>query len=93
MTARVAPFLEAIQKARDAGFTWADIAQAIGANSGETVRRAVRICKYRTEQIPLPDRECPQKTTASASVDAPRREQQHPAPQAPQTSSIKRLTL
>ena len=93
MTARVAPYLDAIGKARGAGFTWADIAQAIGASNGETVRRAVRICKYRTEQIPLPEPTSiarQQIPTPGPSQDAPRREQQRPAPQ---PSSIKRIAL
>ena len=71
MTARVAPYLEAIGKARAAGFTWTDIAQAIGASSGETVRRAVRICKYKTDQIPLPDSERVQKATAPVRTQTP----------------------
>ena len=76
MTARVAPYLEAISKARDAGFTWADIAHAIGASNGETVRRAVRICKYRAEQLPLPVRQ----QNPGPSKTVPRREQR-PGPE------------
>ncbi|WP_297389312.1 hypothetical protein [Acidiferrobacter sp.] len=64
MTAKVAPYLEAIRKARDAGFTWSDIARAIGASNGETVRRAVRICKYKTDQIPIPERRANPETPA-----------------------------
>ncbi len=68
MTARVAPYLDAIGKARGAGFTWADIAQAIGASNGETVRRAVRICKYKTDQIPLPERKAKPETPAPVAA-------------------------
>ena len=71
MTARVAPYIEAIRKARDAGFTWADIARAIGAQDGETVRRAVRICKYKAEQIPLPEPQTQRAPARSVSTQPP----------------------
>lgn len=71
MTARVAPYLDAIGKARGAGFTWADIAQAIGASNGETVRRAVRICKYKTDQIPLPEPQAAKPSTPARPQGAP----------------------
>jgi hypothetical protein len=54
-TAQVAPFLEAIAKAREAGLTWGDIAARLGIESPDRVRWASGHCRYKAEQIPLPE--------------------------------------
>ena len=55
MTARVAPYKEAIAEARRAGLTWGDIAQLLGIQGADAVRQAVRKCQWAAEQIPLPE--------------------------------------
>ena len=56
-TAQVAPYLEAITQAREAGLTWGDIAARIGIESPDRVRWAAGHCRYKVEQIPLPEPE------------------------------------
>lgn len=56
-TAQVAPYLEAITKAREAGLTWGDIAARLGIESPDRVRWAAGHCRYKAEQIPLPEPE------------------------------------
>ncbi|MHB1752199.1 MAG: hypothetical protein ACYCTF_05810 [Acidiferrobacter sp.] len=60
LRARVAPYKEAIAKARAAGATWGDIGRLIGAGDRQ-VRLAVKHCRYEAEQIDLPEPET--KTT------------------------------
>ncbi len=56
LTARVAPYQEAITAARAAGLTWADIARALGVQAPPAaVRQAVKRCRYEAAQIPLPE--------------------------------------
>lgn len=60
LTAHVAPFKTAISEARRAGFTWGEIASALGVegeHAGDRVRWAVRECRYEVPQAPLPDPE------------------------------------
>lgn len=56
LTARVAPFRDAILAARKAGWTWADVARALGLNvSPDRIRAATKFStRYEVEQIPLP---------------------------------------
>ena len=56
ITARVAPFLDAIEAARKEGWSWADIALRVSPGaSGDAVRIAVRECRYKdVEQRALP---------------------------------------
>ncbi|MBU2766132.1 hypothetical protein HAP94_07975 [Acidithiobacillus ferrivorans] len=56
ITARVAPFLDAIEAARKDGWSWADIALRVSPGaSGDAVRIAVRECRYKgVEQRALP---------------------------------------
>ncbi len=56
-TAQVAPYLEAITQAREAGLTWGDIAARIGIESPDRVRWAAGHCRYKASQIPLPEPE------------------------------------
>jgi hypothetical protein len=53
-TARVAPYLEAIDKARREGWTWKELAELFEV-PWETLRYAVRNCRFQAEQRPLPD--------------------------------------
>ena len=58
LTAHVAPYKTAISEARRAGFTWGEIAAALGIegeHAGDRVRWAVRECRYEVPQAPLPD--------------------------------------
>ena len=54
LTARVAPYLDAIKEAKSAGLTWADIATALRVENSDSLRKAVYRCRYRAEQVPLP---------------------------------------
>lgn len=53
LTSRVAPYLEAIAKAREGGLTWRDLGRLFGV-SDRRLRWAVSHCKYTAEQVPLP---------------------------------------
>ena len=53
-TARIAPYLQAIDKARREGWTWKELAELFGV-PWETLRYAVRNCRFQAEQRPLPD--------------------------------------
>ena len=75
LTARVAPYLEAIAKARAAGLTWADIGQVFQAKA-RRLQWAVKHCRYTTEQRPLPE------PASTAAKPAPRASTQ-PAKAAP----------
>lgn len=55
LTARVAPFLDAVASARSAGLTWRDLAVVLGVASPNALRQAVRCCKYKADQLPLPE--------------------------------------
>ena len=55
LTARVAPYIEAIALARAGGLTWRDIGRALCIQNPDAVRQAVKTCKYKAEQIPLPE--------------------------------------
>lgn len=55
LTARVAPYRDAISAARKAGLTWGDIAVVLGVKTPDRLRWAVAHSeKYEAEQIPLP---------------------------------------
>ena len=55
LTARVAPYLEAISEARRLGWSWADIAKRVAPQAlPVSVKSAVRLCRYKAEQRPLP---------------------------------------
>lgn len=56
ITAKVAPYLDAIRRARDGGWGWREIGERVapGANS-DAVRAATKSCRYRVEQLPLPE--------------------------------------
>lgn len=56
LTARVAPYRDAILTARAGGLTWGDIGRLLGIQSPDAVRQAVKSCQYKAEQIPLPPR-------------------------------------
>lgn len=69
LTARVAPYRDAITKARKAGLTWRDIGQALGVQSPDRLRWAVAHCgRYEAEQIPLPE---PTQTQPKESKEQP----------------------
>lgn len=89
LTARVAPYLSAIAAARAAGLTWGDIATALGASSPGAVRQAFRNCKYKANQLPLPEQEWEPKPVAQTQAS---RAQEHQESQ-PKQSTIKRLSL
>ncbi len=79
MTARVAPYLSAINEARAAGLTWGDVAARLGApGQAARVRWAVLHCRYTADQMPLPEPLAAQpqasvKTQESARVPPPPR--------------------
>ena len=74
LTARVAPFRDAIRAARKAGWTWGDVARALGLNvSPDRIRAAVKFStRYEIEQIPLPLPE-PEPTPAPKATAQPAR--------------------
>lgn len=74
LTAHVAPYRAAISEARRAGFTWGEIAAALGVkgeHAGDRVRWAVRECRYEVPQVPLPDPEDLGAPAPAASPAAP----------------------
>ena len=54
LTARVAPYLEAIATARAAGLTWGDIGSVFEVKA-RRLQWAVKHCRYTAEQKPLPE--------------------------------------
>ena len=66
LTARVAPYLEAIAKARAAGLTWADIGSVFEVKA-RRLQWAVKHCRYTAEQKPLPE---PASTAAKPAPHA-----------------------
>ncbi len=77
-TAQVAPFLEAISQAREAGLTWGDIALRLGIQNPDRVRWAAGHCRYKAAQIPLPEAPpAPPQPQPPAPV---RQNQPHPRP-------------
>lgn len=63
LTARLAAHLDAIERARERGITWGELATALGARSAPAVRAAVARARAAVEagrikpgeQLPLPD--------------------------------------
>lgn len=56
ITARVAPFLDAIDAARKAGWSWAEIRDRVAPETTvNAIRMAALHCKYSAEQLPLPE--------------------------------------
>ncbi len=89
LTARVAPYRDAILLARKAGLTWADIGRVLGVQvPPAALRQAVRRCRYEAPQIPLPE---PQAAPARPSATTQPVPQATPA--AAQASTIKRLNI
>ncbi len=78
LTARVAPYREAIAKARKAGLTWADVANALGVQvPPAALRQAVKRChRYQADQVPLPERSQAAQPLARTQVQT----QSPPAP-------------
>ena len=84
LTARVAPYLEAIAKARAAGLTWADIGHVFQVKARH-LQWAVKHSRYTAEQRPLPE----PKRPAAKPAPGPQRSQRkwpprsHPCPLRP----------
>lgn len=55
LTARIAPYLDAIREARSAGLTWKDVSRLLGTDNHDQLRWAVKTCKYQVKQLPLPE--------------------------------------
>lgn len=70
ITARVAPFLDAIRQARSAGWGWREITDrvALGANP-DAIRSAVKKCRYSVEQLPLPEPQTATLKNVRATVE------------------------
>ena len=79
LTARVAPYQDAIAEARQAGLTWGDIAALFGVKA-RRLQWAVKHCPYRAVQIPLPDllAPAPAPTQGKASAQKAARTQDAP---------------
>lgn len=78
LTAKVAPYRDAIARARELGLTWADLCKILELEvSPDRLRTAVRLSvRYgAAEQIPLPE---PTPTTAPAVADAKATPQPNP---------------
>ncbi len=86
LTAHVAPYRAAISEARRAGFTWGEIAAALGVkgeHAGDRVRWAVRECRYEVPQVPLPD---PEDLGAAVPAASPAAPHSVPVAAAPETA-------
>lgn len=74
MTARVAPYRDAILKARGLGLTWPDLCAVLGLEaSPDRLRAAVRLSvRYSAKQIPLPlDAPTPEPAPPSIPQEQP----------------------
>jgi hypothetical protein len=64
-TARVAPYLQAIEQARREGWTWKELAELFNV-PWETLRYAVRNCRFQAEQRPFPEHKQENPETVAA---------------------------
>ena len=70
LTAKVAPYRNAITAARKAGLTWGDLVRVLGLEvPPAALRQAVARCHYQAEQIPLPE---PQTAQPPARTTPPK---------------------
>ncbi len=89
LTAKVAPYRNAITAARKAGLTWGDLVRVLGLEvPPAALRQAVARCHYQAEQIPLPE---PQTAQPPAPVRT--QVQTQPTPAGAAASTIKRLNI
>ena len=66
LTARVAPYIDAIKQKRAAGWRWKDVTLALGfACSDHSLAQAVKSCKWVAEQREIPNA----KPAAAASAE------------------------
>lgn len=79
LTAKVAPYREAILEARSLGLTWVDLCAVLGIEPApDRLRNAVKLSvRYKAEQIPLPEPEpvpvaAPKATAQPAAPTASR---------------------
>ncbi len=70
LTARIAPYLDAIREAREVGLTWGDVARRLDISSPYALRKAVLRCRYVVEQVPLPPPKEPAPRSAPGSAAA-----------------------
>ncbi len=72
LSAAVAPYLDAIQEAKAAGWRWGDIRKALDlACNDAAIAQAVRRCRWVAAQLPLPETvEAKKKATAAATASA-----------------------
>jgi len=69
LTARVAPYLDAIKQKRAAGWRWKDIKLALGfACSDHALAQAVKRCRWVAEQKPLPEPARPAPSVAKTTA-------------------------
>lgn len=69
LTARVAPYRDAITAARKAGLTWRDLTNVFGCVKPNRLRWAYLHCdKYEAEQVPLPEPKSKQNDVAKAQT-------------------------
>ena len=74
LTARVAPYRDAISKARKAGLTWADIGDALGVQNPDRLRWAYAHCsRYEADQVDLPEPETKTKEAQPTQTQKPAR--------------------
>ncbi|WP_215878569.1 hypothetical protein, partial [Acidithiobacillus ferridurans] len=65
ITAAVAPYLDAVAEKRAAGWRWGDIRRAMGIEcTDHALAQAFAKCRWRAEQMPLPDARVSQKSGA-----------------------------
>lgn len=88
LTARIAPYKDAISKAREAGLTWGDLARLFGTVHPDRLRWAHKHCKYAAEQIPLPERAPPHTGAVNETVS----DEAITAHAATKQSTVRRLT-
>lgn len=75
LSAMVAPYLQAITKARAAGWRWRDVRVALALNiSDRSIAQAVRRCRWQAEQLPLPDTRPVSSAIASSNTSCRKQE-------------------
>lgn len=71
LTAKIAPYRDAIAKARQRGLTWPDIGKVLGVPPDPLRRAYLHGKKYATEQQPLPEDRSKDKAQQAARQQQP----------------------
>lgn len=69
LSATIAPYVDAINEKRSAGWRWADIRKVLSLEcTDRALGQAVRRCKWQAQQLPLPELERRKNGNANPAV-------------------------